>query len=198
MSAEPKDRKIPPGIANEARRTIFNKLTGETITFNKFGYETNGERSEAILVVGPGGGPPLHYHTSYAEKFEALKQTLGVALNGTNIYIQPGEAADVPIGAPHRFFNDTEEDITFKGTVLPSHAGFERSLYILFGLCNDDLSDPKTALPKSIFHTAIVADMGDMRFPGIAGGVTNYLLKGVAAVARWRGIEEELLKKYWD
>ncbi|KAK5063047.1 hypothetical protein LTR84_005123 [Exophiala bonariae] len=198
MSTQPRNRAIPPGIANEARRTITNKLTGETITVTKYGYETDGERTEAILVVGPGGGPPLHYHTSYAEKFEALKQTLGVALNDANVYLQPGEAADVPIGTPHRFFNDTEADITFKGSVLPSHAGFERSLYILFGLCNDDLADPKTNLPKSILHTAIIADMGDMRFPGIAGGVANYLMKGLAAFARWRGIEEELLKKYWD
>lgn len=198
MAESSSDRTIPPGVADEARRTIINKQTGETITWTKHSYETNGESIEAILVVKPGGGPPLHYHTSYTERFEVLKQPLGVNLNGKDLYLQPGESADVPIGSVHRFFNDTEEDITFKGYAIPGHAGFERSLYILFGLCNDGLSDPNTNLPISILHTAIVADMGDMRFPGYGGALLNYLMKGLAAVARWRGIEEELLKKYWD
>lgn len=198
MAPAPKDRTIPPGIKDPARRTITNKLSGEIITFHKYGYETGGKSSEATLICKPGGGPPLHYHTTYAEKFIAVKQPVQVNLGGKNIVIQPGEAADVPIGTPHRFYNDTEVDVEFEGHVLPSHGGFEKSLAILFGLCNDDLADPMTKMPKSILHTAIIADMSDMRFPGFGGAIANYLMIGLATFARWRGVEEELLQKYWD
>jgi hypothetical protein len=98
----------------------------------------------------------------------------------------------------HRFFNDGDKDVTLKAWVLPAHAGFEKSMYIMFGLNNDGQADPKTGMPLSILHTALVADMGDMRFPGFKGGLVNFLTKVLATVARWSGVEEELLARYWD
>lgn len=200
MSAPKRDRNIPPGVLDEKRRTIRNKNTGETITWKTYGYETKGEKAVAELVCNPGGGPPLHYHTTYAERFEAVDGELGVTIGAKRetLRLKPGERADVPIGTVHRFFNDGDKDITFKGFVLPAHAGFERSLYILFGLNNDGLADPKTNLPHNILHTALIGDMSDMKFAGFQGRLMNYMGKVLAAYARWTGVEEELLQKYWD
>jgi mannose-6-phosphate isomerase-like protein (cupin superfamily) len=186
-------------VLDERRRTITNKNTGETAHWDKYGYETGGKFATATATCQPGGGPPLHYHTSYAERFEAVQGELAVLLGeGDPIHLKPGETLDVPIGVQHRFSNDTQEDVTMRGWVLPAHPGFERSLYILFGLNNDGLADPATGMPHNILHTAVVADMGDTRFPGFKGGLLNRLTKVLAAYARWSGVEEELLKKYWD
>lgn len=203
MTTPTRDRNIPPGVKDEKRRVITNKNSGETITWTKYGYESDGTEASALLVCKPGGGPPTHYHTTYAERFEAVEGELGVMigkdLNSLKpIHLKPGEKADVPIGTVHRFFNDGDKDITFKGYVLPAHPGFERSLYILFGLNNDGLGDPKTGMPLSLLHTALIGDMSDMRFPGFQGGMMNYVGKLLAMYARWTGVEEQLLKKYWD
>lgn len=203
MSTSKRDRNVPPGVRDEKRRTITNANSGETITWNTYGYESEGREAAALLVCKPGGGPPIHYHTTYAERFEAVEGEMGVLLgkdlsNLETIHLNPGEGADVPIGTVHRFFNDGDRDVTFRGYVRPAHAGFERSIYILFGLNNDGLADPKTGMPLSLLHTALIGDMSDMRFPGFQGGMMNYVGKVLAMYARWRGIEEELLKKYWD
>ncbi|EXJ54651.1 hypothetical protein A1O7_09992 [Cladophialophora yegresii CBS 114405] len=199
-----RDRTIPPGIKDHKRRSITNKNTGETVTWSTYGYETDGKEAAAVLVCKPGGGPPLHYHTTYAERFEALDGAgIGVLL-GKDLHsldtlrLKPGEAADIPVGTIHRFFNDGDTDVTFKGFVRPAHAGFERSLYILFGLNNDGLADPETGMPRSLLHTALIGEMSDMKFPGFRGGLMNHVGGLLAAYARWTGVEEELLKKYWD
>jgi mannose-6-phosphate isomerase-like protein (cupin superfamily) len=203
MTTPKRDRAIPPGVLDEKRRTITNQNTGEDITFQTYGYESGGKEAAALLVCKPGGGPPIHYHTTYAERFEAVEGEVGVLLGKDlsslkTIHLKPGEGADIPIGTVHRFFNDGNEDVTFRGYVRPGHAGFERSLYILFGLNNDGLADPKTGMPHSLLHTALIGDMSDMKFPGFQGGMMNYVGKLLAMYAKWTGVEEELLKKYWD
>ncbi|OAL39233.1 hypothetical protein AYO20_01551 [Fonsecaea nubica] len=199
MSSPNTNRNIPPGIRDEKRHTIVNKNSGETITWTTYGCETGGKEANAILVCKPGGGPPLHYHTTYAERFEAVEGDLGVILGHREpFHLKPGESAEIPIGTHHRFFNDGDKDVTFKGFVVPAHAGFERSLYVLFGLNNDGLADPKTGMPYSILHAALVGEMSESRFPGFMGGIMNYVGKILATYARWTGVEEELLRKYWD
>ena len=119
-------------------------------------------------------------------------------MDGKKLLAKRGDRVDVPIGKTHRFFNEGDKPVLIEGSVLPAHAGFEKSIYILFGLNNDGLADPTTGLPYSLVHAALVGDMGDMRFPGFKGGMMNYIGKALAMYARWTGVEEELLKKYWD
>lgn len=105
----------------------------------------------------------------------------------------------MPTGTRHRFFNPSEsEDIEFIGKVVPAHEGFEKSIYILYGLANDGKCDAD-ARPTSFVTLCLIGDMGDLRFPGLmkwlGGGL---LVKCVAAYARWSGLEAELLEKYWN
>lgn len=196
--ATKRDRNIPPGILDPNRRTIVNQITGERIELAKYGYETGGKTTEAFLWCKPGGGPPLHYHKTYAERFEAVDGDLIVKL-GDNPprTLKPGETADVPIGVKHTFTCEGEEEVKFKGFVMPSHAGFERSLYVLFGLAGDGLLNEQ-GMPKSLVHTALLAGMSDISFPGASGVVMNLLLSVLGVYGRWSGEEERLLQKYWD
>ena len=191
-----RDRNVPPGILNEARRTIVNKVTGETVFWNKYGYETKGELSEATIDCQSGGGPPLHYHTTYNERFESVEGRFTIFVGDKVRHLNHGETSFIPMGTTHRF--TSEEGVSrAKGQVLPSSPGFERSLYILFGLAGDDQLD-KEGLPKSLVHTAIISSMSDMLFPGIGGAFMNMLIGVFAWYGRVSGEEERLLQKYWD
>jgi quercetin dioxygenase-like cupin family protein len=208
----PRDRSIPPGVLDPSRRTITNAVMKDSIHFHEYGYENSGHATIATLTCAPGGGPPMHYHNTYTERFKAIDGNLVLYLDGTSeehkIVLKPGESAEVPIGHAHRFTCEEDglpvdsegkrkEVITFEGSVWPSHAGFERSLYIMYGLANDGLANSE-GVPKNVVHLALIAEMSDMRFPGWNGAVVNWLGKGLAWWARWMGEEERLLEKYWD
>lgn len=84
----------------------------------------------------------------------------------------------------------------FESKVTPAHVGFEKCLYVAYGLANDGLCDEK-AMPKSVVHLCLIAEMGDMRWPGVAGRLGGLFIGAVAAYGRWCGEEERLLKRYW-
>ena len=196
QNASKRDRNVPPGILNEARRTIVNKVTGETVFWNQYGYETKGELSEATVDCQQGGGPPPHYHTTYNERFEGVEGRVTMFIGDKAIHLDPGESQLVPMGAKHRFTSE-EGIIKARVQIFPFSLGFERSLYILFGLAGDDQLD-KEGMPKSIIQTAIISSMSDMLFPGIGGAFMNMLVGILAWYGRISGEEERLLQKYWD
>jgi mannose-6-phosphate isomerase-like protein (cupin superfamily) len=187
----------PPGIRDHSRRTLSNPKIKDKVFIEKYGAETNGEYTLIRCTVSPGGGTPLHYHGSYQEQLTAKEGILGVVVGEETKTFQPGETAVVEIGTKHRFFNPSaDKDIEFVGKVVPAHEGFEQSIYIMYGWAEDGLCD-ENALPKSFVHLCLMADLGDMRWPGIMSVLGNPLIKSVAAYGRWSGEEDRLLKKYW-
>lgn len=94
----------------------------------------------------------------------------------------------------HRFFNDTNEDIIFHVLLNPGSIGFENSLRITYGLANDGLTNKKS-VPKSLFHLAVVAKIGDSNLTGAIGMITP-LLDLLYRKAKKNGIEEKLIRKY--
>jgi quercetin dioxygenase-like cupin family protein len=196
--ASKRDRNIPPGVLSADRRTIVNKMMGERAEFRKYSYETEGKTSEITIWVRPGGGPPSHYHTTYAERFTVDDGELIVKLgNAKTITLKAGQSADVPTGVTHTFTAEGDKEVKFHASVIPAHPGFERGLYILYGLSGDDLLTPQ-GLPKSMIHTALIVDMSDMFFPGAQGLLMNCMVRILAVYGRWSGEEEKLLQKYWD
>jgi hypothetical protein len=95
----------------------------------------------------------------------------------------------------HRFFNDGDEDVEFAVELRPAHQEFEQSVYIFYGLANDGLTDDK-GFP-SMTNLCLLGQMGDTRWPGLIGVAKNLFTTGLCAYARWNGIEEDLLKRYW-
>lgn len=177
------------------KRTITNPVLKDTVTFIKTSAETNGTVSELEITLLPGGGNPLHYHTSYSETFTALEGNLGLELkNKKTLLLKPGEFYVVKQGEVHRFFNPGDKEIKFRNEVHPGHEGFENTLRILYGLAADGLYNDK-GVPKSLTHLAICGIMSDMRLPGLMA-LTTPLLKFIAARAREKGIEQQLLARY--
>ena len=190
-------RRPPPGLRNPKRRTITNSVNKDTVTWDVYGAETDGEYSKATILVQPGGSVPFHLHHSYSEIFRALDDDLTVMVGDTQVItLKPGDTATAPMGVKHRFFNDTDHDVTFEGTVRPAHEGFEKSISILYGLANDGLAN-EGAFPKSFVHLCCTTHMGDFSFPGMFGFFMNPITRLVAWYAKWSGVEEELTRKYW-
>ena len=177
------------------KRKITNPALRETITFIKTATETKGAVSELEITLLPGGGNPLHYHTSYTETFTALEGELGMELkNKQKLILKPGESYLVKRGEVHRFFNPGHTEIRFRNEVVPGHEGLENTLRIFCGLATDGLYNKKN-IPKDFRHLAICGIMSDMRLPGLMV-LTTPLLKWVAARASKKGIEQQLINKY--
>jgi mannose-6-phosphate isomerase-like protein (cupin superfamily) len=183
-------------MRDPARRVLTNSKIKDIIKIEKYSAETGGEYTLISVSVAPGGGTPLHYRGSYKEELTAKSGILSCVLGEETLSFKPGETAVIPIGTKHRFFNDTDAEIKFEGKASPAHEGFEKSVYICYGLANDGECDDK-GLPKSIVHLCLMADMGDMKWPGVTGTLGAPFIKSMAVYARWSGEEERLLKKYW-
>jgi hypothetical protein len=98
-------------------------------------------------------------------------------------------------GANHRFFNQSNDRITFTNNVVPGSTGLENTLRILCGLAADGHYS-KANIPKNLYHMGICAVMSDMRLTGIAGLVTSPLVKFFARRGREKGIQAKLIEKY--
>ncbi|KAL9098525.1 MAG: hypothetical protein Q9163_005832 [Psora crenata] len=186
----------PPGIRDNARRFLCNSVLQDEVTFEKYGAETGGEYTRLKVKVAPGGGTPLHFHSTFSERFTSEEGTVTVAA-GKEIYrLSDGAEAFVPSGTVHQFRNDsTDEYVTFKVEVRPPHPGFERSLYILYGMARDGYCN-ENGVPKSLIHKCLVADMSDIHAPGVLKAIFRPLARAIAAYARWSGEEGNMLKKY--
>ncbi|MFD1141154.1 cupin domain-containing protein [Larkinella insperata] len=177
------------------RETITNPQLKETITFLQTAAQSGGKITELEITLLPGGGNPLHYHTTYSELFTALQGELGLQLKkGPTLFLKPGESYLVKKGEVHRFFNPGPQAITFRNEVRPGHEGFEQTLRILSGLAADGLYNDQ-GVPKSLTHLAICGILSDMRLPGLMR-LTIPVIKLLAARARRSGVEQQLIDKY--
>lgn len=174
---------------------IENPVQNDACTFEETAASTGGERTVLLIEMGGGGGNALHRHTAYDEAFEVIEGRLGVEFGPDEQVLGPKERLFVRRGTPHRFYSVDGEPATFRVTLTPGHAGFERSLRVLYGLARDGLVDKKTGLPKNLKHGAIIGRMGAMAPAGWMRALSP-LLAFLAWRGRHDGTEAELLALY--
>ena len=176
-------------------RTIYNPVFDDTVTFKRFSYETGGEYTLLEIDLAPGGGNAMHYHNRFTETFIAVEGELGVDLRRQSFLLSEGEQMTVDKGQVHRFYNPGKERIVFQVKVEPGSAGFERALYIMYGLTQDGYAR-ENGLLKEFDHTAIFLSLSDTRVPGIMN-IMNPLFKRAAKRAERSGLQDELLERYF-
>ena len=188
---------IPPGIADDSKRKIWTPVAKDWATFEKYGRETNGEYTLLTVSVAPGGKNAAHWHGSYSETFTAEKGRVGIysKAHGERM-LSPGESATVKPGEVHYFFNPGEEDVEMKIKLQPAREGFEKGLYLLYGLARDGKS-ANGGIPHNFMYSAIIFSMSDMWPSGLGGAVLTPIMMALAAVGRFIGMEQRLVKKYW-
>jgi quercetin dioxygenase-like cupin family protein len=123
VSARPTIRKDHEG------RTIT--VVGDVYRFLATGAETNGQYAQWEAVVPPGGGPPPHVHSREEEGFYILEGEIILRLGEERVVATAGTFANMPVGTPHSFKNETDRPARMVITIAP--AGLENMFFELGG-----------------------------------------------------------------
>ena len=175
-------------------RRIYNPIIKDYATFLETSASTNGKRTLIEIELAPGGGNPVHYHKTFSERFEALEGELYVQVGKEIRILQPLQSVTAYANTVHRFFNPTGQRTRFLVELRPGHTGFEQSLQIAYGLAADGKTNAKS-LPSNLYHLAIIFMLGEGMVPGPFTLLTP-IFRFLAARARKKSIEQELIRKY--
>jgi len=176
------------------KRTFANPAINDAATFLKTSEETNGEYTLIEIDLGKSDGPPLHFHNSFSEKFQVQEGVLYLQVGKDKKQLQVGESVLVPAGTPHRFYNETNDQVKFLITLKPGHTGMENFIKIFYGLASDGLTDKK-GKPKNFSHLAVALTISDSNAPGWMS-LLSPIIRRVAKRAKKNGTEKWLLDKY--
>ena len=110
-------------------RTIA--VVGDVYRFLATGEETNGKYALFEALVGPGGGPPPHVHSREEEGFYVLEGEISFTINGERVVATAGMFANMPVGTPHSFKNESSKPAKMLISVAP--AGLEK-MFFEFGV----------------------------------------------------------------
>lgn len=116
MSSPPTIRKPKEG------RTIA--VVGDVYRFLATGDETNGKYAMWEAIVLPGGGPPPHIHNREEEALYILEGEITFTVNDEKIVAMAGTFANMPVGTPHSFKNESDQPAKMLTSVAP--AGLEK------------------------------------------------------------------------
>jgi quercetin dioxygenase-like cupin family protein len=103
-------------------RTIA--VVGDVYRFLAIGDDTNGKYAMWEAIVPPGGGPPPHVHSREVEAFYILEGEITFTVNGEKVVAPAGMFANMPVGTPHSFKNESDQPAKMLISVAP--AGLEK------------------------------------------------------------------------
>lgn len=119
MPHQPTIRKPSEG------RTVA--VVGDVYRFLATGEDTNGKYAMWEAIVPPGGGPPPHVHSREEESFYILEGEITFTINGERLIASAGMFANMPVGTPHSFKNESSKPAKMLISVAP--AGLEKMFF---------------------------------------------------------------------
>ncbi len=99
-------------------------VVGDIYRFLATGEDTNGKYAMWEAIVPPGGGPPPHIHSREEEGFVVLEGEITFQVGDKRIVAKAGTFANMPVGTPHSFKNESDQPAKMIITVVP--AGLEK------------------------------------------------------------------------
>lgn len=102
-------------------------VVGDVYRFLATGEDTNGKYALWEALVPPGGGPPPHVHSREEEGFYVLEGEITFTVNGEKIVAKAGAFANMPVGTPHSFKNESDQPAKMLISVAP--AGLEKMFF---------------------------------------------------------------------
>ena len=170
-------------------RTVRNPLINDEVTFLRTARETNGEYTFVRVVLAPGGGNELHFHTTYAEEFETIEGELTIECDGQTVQLGPGERVSAPIRSRHLFANRSDRPVTFLALIRPARH-FEETIRIVYGLARDGKVNA-AGLPKNPLHLGLIFEIGDTYPASLPLWLQRAIFGPIAALARWRKVDRD-------
>jgi quercetin dioxygenase-like cupin family protein len=106
-------------------RTIA--VVGDVYRFLATGEDTDGKYAMWEAIVSPGGGPPPHVHSREQEGFYILEGEITLQIGDKRLVTTAGMFANMPVGTPHSFKNESDKPAKMLITVAP--AGIEQMFF---------------------------------------------------------------------
>lgn len=175
-------------------REIYNPVQRDRIVFLQTASETGGAFTLVDMEVAPSGGNVLHFHTTFSERFMVDEGVLSAQSGKRSLVLRAGESELVPARVVHRWFNVSDSPVRVRVELRPGNEGFEAALRIAYGLASDGLTTARS-IPKNMLHMALLVQLSDTRVAGPMRALNPLFLR-LAGVARRRGIEAELRRRY--
>ena len=120
----------PPTLRKPSEgRTIA--VVGDVYRFLATGEDTDGKYALWEAIVPPGGGPPPHVHSREEEGFYVLEGEITFTIDGKPLVATAGMFANMPVGTPHSFKNESSRPAKMLISVAP--AGLEK-MFFEFGV----------------------------------------------------------------
>ena len=94
-------------------------LVGDVYRFLATGEDSHGRYALIEALVGPGGGPPPHVHSREEEGFYILEGEITFTVNGERVVATAGMFANMPVGTPHSFKNESNKPAKMLVSVAP-------------------------------------------------------------------------------
>jgi mannose-6-phosphate isomerase-like protein (cupin superfamily) len=162
-------------------------ITGEKITFVQTTEDTNGE----VRVELPSNkGNPLHYHPTYEEIFTSIEGDLEITLEKQIVDLKPGETIKVPKFSNHKFWNRTNQNVTFEVETRPAQHQ-EAFFRIVYGLMIDGKTR-KNGLPKNIWHIVYLFELFGTYPAHIPMNLLNGIMNPLIKIAQSKKVDQEL------
>jgi quercetin dioxygenase-like cupin family protein len=102
-------------------------VVGDVYRFLATGEDTNGKYALWEAIVPPGGGPPPHVHSREEEGFYILEGEITFQIGEERIVAGAGMFANMPVGTPHVFKNESGNPARMLISVAP--AGLEQMFF---------------------------------------------------------------------
>jgi quercetin dioxygenase-like cupin family protein len=102
-------------------------VVGDVHQFLATGEDPSGKYALWEAVVPPGGGPPPHVHSQEEEGFYVLQGEITFFIGEQRLVASAGTFANMPVGTPHSFKNETGQPARMLISVAP--AGLERMFF---------------------------------------------------------------------
>jgi quercetin dioxygenase-like cupin family protein len=169
--------------------TIENPVNGESIVWIETAASSGGELLAVDLALRPGAFVAApHRHVRQEEHFEVHSGTIQLEVEGTHRSLGPGEAATVPIGVAHRWWNAGADEAVVRVELRPA-LDTETFFEVFFGLNRDGKTNRK-GLPSLLQIAVIFRELGDsaptlVRPPAI---VQRAMFAVLAPIGRLRGL----------
>ena len=117
--------RIPTVNKPNEGRTIA--VVGDVYRFLATGEDTDGKYALFEAIVPPGGGPPPHVHSREEEGFYILEGEVTFTIDGKPLVATAGMFANMPVGTPHSFKNESSKPAKMLISVAP--AGLEKMFF---------------------------------------------------------------------